>query len=93
MHALAQMLKYAGIDVINLDRDLHDYQYNGFEQDFSKYSRKEDVLRDSIAVVNDTRKVIHEYFQIFTFHLSIFIIINNNERIPLFPLSRYYPPH
>jgi hypothetical protein len=31
---------------------------------FSKYSRKEDVLRDLIAVV-DTRKVIHEYFQKF----------------------------
>jgi hypothetical protein len=31
MHALAQMLKDAWIDVINLARDLHDYQYNGFE--------------------------------------------------------------
>jgi 5'-deoxynucleotidase YfbR-like HD superfamily hydrolase len=31
----------------------------------SKYSRKEDVLRDLIAVVSDTRKVIHEYFQKF----------------------------
>lgn len=43
MYALAQMLKDAGIDVINLvnlARDLHDYQYNGFEPDFSKYSRK-----------------------------------------------------
>jgi hypothetical protein len=67
MYALAQMLKDAGIDVINLVNlaiDLHDYQYNGFESDFSKYSRKEDVLRDLITVV-DTRKVIHEYFQKF----------------------------
>jgi hypothetical protein len=31
MYALTQMLKDAGIDVINLARDLHDYQYNGFE--------------------------------------------------------------
>jgi hypothetical protein len=31
MYALTQMLKDTGIDVINLARDLPDYQYNGFE--------------------------------------------------------------
>ena len=65
MYALAQMLKDVGIDIVNLvrvARDLHDYQYNGFEPDFSNYSRKEDVLRDLITVMEETKKVINTYF-------------------------------
>ena len=65
MYTLAQMLKDIGIDIITLVKyalDLHDYQYNGFEPDFSIYSRKEDVLRDLITVVKETKKVISIYF-------------------------------
>lgn len=65
MYGLALMLRKIGIDVINLVNyalDLHEYQYNGFELDFSKYSRKEQVLEDLITVVKETRKVIDTYF-------------------------------
>ncbi|BDC18810.1 hypothetical protein HS5_17000 [Acidianus sp. HS-5] len=65
MYALAQILRKIGIDVVNLVRialDLHEYQYNGFEPDFSRYSRKEDVLTDLITVVDETKKVINVYF-------------------------------
>lgn len=47
-YALAQMLKDVGIDVVDLVNyalDLHDYQYNGFEAGFSKYSRKKTFSR------------------------------------------------
>ncbi|MFP3225748.1 MAG: PaREP1 family protein [Sulfolobaceae archaeon] len=65
MLALAQMLKKIGIDIVNLVRiglDLHEYQYNGFEPDFSKYSRKEDVFADLITVVEETSRAINTYF-------------------------------
>ncbi|ADX84969.1 PaREP1 family protein [Saccharolobus islandicus] len=65
MYALAQMLKDIGIDVtnvVNYALDLHDYQYNGFEPGFSKYSRKEDVFRDLITVVKETKILISTYF-------------------------------
>lgn len=42
--------------------DLHEYQYNGFEPGFSKYSKKEEVLEDLITVVKETKKVIESYF-------------------------------
>ena len=65
MYALAQMLKDTGIDIVTLVKyalDLHEYQYNGFEPDFSIYSKKEDVLRDLITVVKGTKEVISTYF-------------------------------
>ena len=65
MYALAQMLRKIGIDIINLVNyalNLHEYQYNGFEPDFSRYSRKEDVFTDLITVVRETKKVIDTYF-------------------------------
>ncbi|BFI76482.1 hypothetical protein YN1HA_25800 [Sulfurisphaera ohwakuensis] len=65
MYGLAQMLRKIGIDIINLVNfalDLHDYQYNGFEPDFSKYSKKEQVLADLITVVKETKKLISTYF-------------------------------
>ena len=65
MYSLAQMLKKIGIDVVNLVNlafDLHEYQYNGFEPGFSKYSNKEDVLTDLIAVITETKKTVHTYF-------------------------------
>ena len=65
MYSLSQMLKGVGVDVTNLVTyalDLHDYQYNGFEPDFSKYSRKEDVLVDLIFVVRETKRLIQTYF-------------------------------
>ncbi|MEM1646221.1 MAG: hypothetical protein QXL96_10255 [Ignisphaera sp.] len=42
-------MRKIGVDILSLVRvalDLHDYQYNGFEPDFSRYSRKEDVFTD-----------------------------------------------
>jgi len=65
MYGLAQMLKRMGIDVINLVNyalDLHEYQYNGFEPGFSKYTKKEQVLEDLITVVKETKKVIDSHF-------------------------------
>ena len=65
MYGLAQMLKNAGIDIItlvNLALNLHDYQYNGFEPDFSRYNKKEQVLADLVTVVKETKKVISTYF-------------------------------
>lgn len=65
MYALAQMLKEIGIDIIQLVNyalDLHEYQYNGFEPGFSKYSRKEDVLKDLATVIKETEKAVITYF-------------------------------
>lgn len=31
---------------------LHDYQYNGFDPDFSKYKKKEEVLHNILIVSN-----------------------------------------
>jgi hypothetical protein len=56
MYGLAQMLKKIGIDVINLVNyalDLHEYQHNGFEPGFSKYTKKGQVLEDLITVVKE----------------------------------------
>lgn len=65
MYALAHMLKEIGIDILNLVNyalNLHDYQYNGFEPGFSRYSRKDDVLKDLLTVVMETKKTINTYF-------------------------------
>ncbi|AEE94906.1 archaeal PaREP1/PaREP8 family [Acidianus hospitalis W1] len=65
MYGLAQLLRKIGIDIVNLVNyalDLHDYQYNGFEPGFSKYSKTEQVLEDLITVVKGTKKVIELYF-------------------------------
>ena len=65
MYGLAQMLKKIRIDVTNLVNyalDLHEYQYNGFEPGFSKYTKKEQVLEDLITVVKETKRVIESYF-------------------------------
>ncbi|MEM0373645.1 MAG: PaREP1 family protein [Sulfolobaceae archaeon] len=65
MYSLAHMLKEIGIDILNLVNyalNLHDYQYNGFEPDFSRYSRKEDVFTDLITVIKETKSLIYTYF-------------------------------
>ena len=65
MYAVARMLKGVGIDLTDLTTyavDLHDYQYNGFEPGFSKYSRREDVLADLIRVVRETLDAVNKYF-------------------------------
>ncbi|ACP34657.1 PaREP1 family protein [Sulfolobus islandicus Y.G.57.14] len=65
MYGLAQVLKDIGIDVISLVNyalNLHDYHYNGFEPGFSRYSKKEEVFRDLITLVKETRKVIDIYY-------------------------------
>ncbi len=59
MYGLAQDLRKIGIDIINLVNyafNLREYQYNGFEPDFSRYSKKEQVLADLISVVKETKK-------------------------------------
>ena len=56
MYAVARILKGVGVDITDLTTyaiDLHDYQYNGFELGFSKYSRREDVLADLLRVVKE----------------------------------------
>ena len=65
MYAVARMLKGVGIDLTDLTTyaiNLHDYQYNGFEPGFSKYSRKEDVLADLLRVVRETLDAVNKYF-------------------------------
>ncbi|MEM0173513.1 MAG: PaREP1 family protein [Sulfolobaceae archaeon] len=45
-------LGYEDIEnITNLAFLLHDYQYNGFDPDFSKYKNKEEVLHDIIIVI------------------------------------------
>ena len=65
MNAIAEMLSDIGVDLtdlVNRALDLHDYQYNGFEPDFSKYSSKEEVLRDLVRVVRGTKDAVERYF-------------------------------
>ena len=65
MYAVARTLKGIRIDLTDLTTyavDLHDYQYNGFEPGFSKYSRREDVLADLIRVVREALDAVNKYF-------------------------------
>ena len=65
MYSLAQMLKKVGVDIVDLVNralNLHDYQYNGFEPGFSRYTNKEDVLTDLISVITEAKKAVHTYF-------------------------------
>mgnify|MGYP001770677331 CR=1 FL=1 len=65
MNAIAEMLSDVGIDLtdlVNRALNLHDYQYNGFEPDFSKYSSREEVPRDLVRVVRGTKDAVEKYF-------------------------------
>ena len=65
MNTIAEMLNDVGIDLtdlVNRALHLHGYQYNGFEPDFSKYSSKEEVLRDLVRVVRGTKDAVEKYF-------------------------------
>ena len=65
MYELAQALSDVGVnlvDLVNVALDLHDYQYNGFEPDFSKYRTMQGVFRDLIRVVRETLDAINRYF-------------------------------
>ena len=65
MNTIAEMLNDVGIDLtdlVNRALHLHGYQYNGFEPDFSKYSSKEEVLRDLVRVVRATKDAVEKYF-------------------------------
>ena len=65
MNTIAEMLSDVGIDLtdlVNRALHLHDYQYNGFEPDFSKYSSREEVLRDLVRVVRGTKEAVEKYF-------------------------------
>ncbi|MCQ4367001.1 MAG: hypothetical protein NO114_05020, partial [Sulfolobales archaeon] len=39
-----------------------EYQYNGFEPGFSKYTKEKQVLEDLITVVRETKKAIDSHF-------------------------------
>ena len=63
MNKIAEMLSDVGIDLtdlVNRALDLHDYQYNGFEPGFSKYSSREEVLRDLVRVVRGTKDAVEK---------------------------------
>ena len=50
-------------NITNLAFLLHDYQYNGFDPDFSKYKKKEEVLHDIFIVSNFVLEHIKEWFK------------------------------
>ena len=65
MNAIAEMPSDVGInltDLVNRALHLHGYQYSGFEPDFSKYSSREEVLRDLVRVVRATKDAVEKYF-------------------------------
>ena len=65
MYKLAQALSDVGVnlvDLVNVALNLHDYQYNGFEPDFSRYTDKEGVLKDLLRLVRETKDTIDKYF-------------------------------
>ena len=65
MYKLAQALSDVGVnlvDLVNVALNLHDYQYNGFEPDFSRYTDKEGVLKDLLRLVRETLDAINRYF-------------------------------
>lgn len=65
MYELAQALSDVGVnlvDLVNVALNLHDYQYNGFEPGFSRYTDKEGVLKDLLRLVRETKDAIDKYF-------------------------------
>ncbi|MCG3108234.1 hypothetical protein L3N51_00515 [Metallosphaera sp. J1] len=65
LKSLGMYFEKIGIDVyllIEIALDLHDYQYNGFDPDFSPYKDKEQVKNDIIKVVTQVHGLINKYF-------------------------------
>ena len=65
MYKLAQALSDVGVnlvDLVNVALNLHDYQYNGFEPNFSRYTDKEGVLKDLLRLVRETKEAVDKYF-------------------------------
>ena len=57
-------LSYKEIEnITNIAFLLHDYQYNGFDPDFSKYKNKDEVLHDIILVSKSILNEIKEWFK------------------------------
>jgi hypothetical protein len=50
-------------NITNIAFLLHDYQYNGFEPDFSKYKNKDEVLHDIILVSKSILNEIKEWIK------------------------------
>jgi Archaeal PaREP1/PaREP8 family. len=50
-------------NITNIAFLLHDYQYNGFDPDFSKYKNKNEVLHDVILVSRSILNRIKEWFK------------------------------
>jgi hypothetical protein len=50
-------------NITNIAFLLHDYQYNGFDPDFSKYKSKDEVLHDIILVSKSILNEIKEWFK------------------------------
>ncbi|MCG3109703.1 hypothetical protein L3N51_01998 [Metallosphaera sp. J1] len=65
MKMLSNYFKRIGINIdilVEKALDLHEYQYNGFEPDFSRYRRKEDVKADLVEVVSQIPELVEKYF-------------------------------
>ncbi|TRN00554.1 hypothetical protein DJ527_07020 [Sulfolobus sp. F1] len=68
IYGLSLQLKSIGIDVsdlINRALNLHDYQYNGFDPDFSRYRNKAEVKYDLEYVIDTVINILPKLFKDF----------------------------
>lgn len=57
-------LGYTGIDnLVDKAYLLHDYQYNGFDPDFSKYRTRDEVLHDITTVIEAILRNVKDWFR------------------------------
>ncbi|BCU67725.1 hypothetical protein HS7_11620 [Sulfolobales archaeon HS-7] len=50
-------------ELVNVSLLLHDYQYNGFDPDFSKYEAKDEVLHDLVGLTMRTLRDVKAWFK------------------------------
>jgi len=57
-------LGYTGIDnLVDKAFLLHDYQYNGFDPDLSKYRTRDEVLHDIVTVIEAILRNVKDWFR------------------------------